>query len=471
MQRITFAIFAFVAMYLALLLGLPLSAQAQPLAIEQVSLQLDWKYQFEYAGFIVAKEKGFYADAGLNVTLLEYQPKIDIVADVLAQKTTYGIHNSSLVIHDGKIQPMVLLATYFQRSPLVFVTQKEIKEPIDLVGKTIMLTKNEAKHSSLALLLNKFGIDHDTNIIEHTFNIQDFIDGNVDAMSAFRTNQIYDLNKQNIPHSIIDPADYGFIMTAVNVFTSKAETAQHPERTRRFIEASNRGWSYALDNIDEVVKLIHAKYAPHKTIEALMFEANITKKMLLRDLYPIGSVNKELTLRTYKQLHNLGKIDDNQRMNQVVLFDDEKNNQLNFTNAELDYLAKKQEITMCVDPDWMPFEHIKDGIHYGIAADYMALFQEKLPIPIRLIPTQSWQESIQQAQKRSCDILSLAASTTERNKYMRFTPPYVSIPVVIATTTDKIFINNIKDITGKKVGIVRGYAIGEEMRSRHPEIN
>ena len=42
-------------------------------ALERVSVQLDWKFQFEFAGFIMAKEKGYYEHAGLDVELLEYQ--------------------------------------------------------------------------------------------------------------------------------------------------------------------------------------------------------------------------------------------------------------------------------------------------------------------------------------------------------------------------------------------------------------
>ena len=104
---------------LALLSASTLSSTAT--ALEKVSLQLDWKYQFEYAGFIAAKEKGFYKDAGLDVELIEYETGIDIVDNILNQKSNYGIHNSSIVIRDGKIVPIVLMATYFQQSPLVFV--------------------------------------------------------------------------------------------------------------------------------------------------------------------------------------------------------------------------------------------------------------------------------------------------------------------------------------------------------------
>jgi len=62
--------------------------------LQKVSLQLHWKYQFEFAGFIAAKEKGFYEEVGLDVTLKEYKYGINIVDDVLNHRSTYGIYNS-----------------------------------------------------------------------------------------------------------------------------------------------------------------------------------------------------------------------------------------------------------------------------------------------------------------------------------------------------------------------------------------
>lgn len=59
-------------------------------ALEKVSLQLAWKYQFEFAGFIAAKEKGFYKEANLDVELKEYNQNTDTVNDVLNGTSTYG---------------------------------------------------------------------------------------------------------------------------------------------------------------------------------------------------------------------------------------------------------------------------------------------------------------------------------------------------------------------------------------------
>ena len=63
--------------------------------LEKVSLQLHWKYQFEFAGFIIAKEKGFYRDVGLDVEFKESYRGINVQDEVLEGKSTYGIYNSN----------------------------------------------------------------------------------------------------------------------------------------------------------------------------------------------------------------------------------------------------------------------------------------------------------------------------------------------------------------------------------------
>ncbi|MGY8871835.1 MAG: diguanylate cyclase [Pseudomonadales bacterium] len=444
------------------------------IALEKVSLQLDWKFQFEFAGFIMAKEKGFYQEAGLDVELLEYQAGFDTVDKVLSQENNYGIHNSSVIIHEGKLQPIVLLATYYQQSPLIFVTSKEVKTPKDLIGKTIMGTKDELKYSSLALMLDHFFITKtNAELIGHSFNIDDFISHKVDAMSAFRTNQLFALDRQGIEYNIIDPADYGFFMSAVNLFTSQTEALQHPERTRKFIDASNRGWAYALENPRETIATIFQKYSQGKTVEALTYEVAVTKKMMLLDFFEIGAINTDLSLRAVKQLHHSGLLPATQELG-TFLFDDlllKYNHNVIFNEKQQLYLQNKKFINLCVDPDWMPFESIQNGKHIGIAADIISSLAKQLPIPIHLIPTQSWEESIQKAKNRQCDIFSMASHTPERSLYMDFTTSYTTFPVVMATTTDKFFISDIADIKDEKFGVVKGYSVEESLRKEVPGIN
>ena len=106
--------------------------------LEKVSLQLHWKYQFEFAGFIAAKEKGFYKEAGLDVDLKEYAFGQNIIKDITNKKSTYGIYNSNILVEYLKKEPIQLISSYFKRSALVLITKPEIKYPKDLVDKKIM---------------------------------------------------------------------------------------------------------------------------------------------------------------------------------------------------------------------------------------------------------------------------------------------------------------------------------------------
>jgi polar amino acid transport system substrate-binding protein len=442
--------------------------------LEKVSLQLDWKYQFEFAGFIAAKEKGYYRDVGLDVELREYQDGIDIVSDVLSKRATYGVYNSSIVVEKGRIKPIILLSTYFQQSPLIFVAKKGIENPADLIGKTIMGTKDELKYSSLALLLSHFGISSkNARFVDHNFAINDFINGKIDVMSAFRSNQLYELDRLGIEYNIIDPAEYGFMMSAVNLFTSQNEAIEYTMRTQKFIDATNRGWKYALDHPDEVIDILRKSYHVQKSREALVYEAKVTKKLMMRDFYPIGESNAELSVRVFKQLVRSGSLDADQRLGHFLFADVIQNarNTFTLTTSEKEYLLTKKKITMCVDPEWYPLEAIREGKHIGIASDIMKNFQNKLGIPIELVPVTSWNESIEHAKARKCDILSLATSNPERLKYLDFTTPALTMPIVMATTKDKPFTENIGSLKGEKLALVKGYAITENLKVQFPELD
>lgn len=142
--------------------------------------------------------------------------------------------------------------------------------------------------------------------------------------------------------------------------------------------------------------------------------------------------------------------------------------QINLSQEEEQYLSKKQQITMCIDPDWLPLEAIVNGRHVGMTAEYMEIFSKTIGIPISVVPTKSWPQTINYAKQRKCDILSLAMATPERESYMTFTSPYLNIPLVMATKIETPFFDDIAAITGKKIGMVKGYAFNELLRARYP---
>lgn len=139
------------------------------------------------------------------------------------------------------------------------------------------------------------------------------------------------------------------------------------------------------------------------------------------------------------------------------------------TAAERDYLKARGVLKVCVDPAWMPYERINDaGQHEGIAADYIQLLASRLETPIVLHPTANWTESLQAIQARQCDLLSMARELPERKRYLDFTRPYMTFPVVVATSNDQMFIDHFESYLDKTFAAPRGFAVISLLQERWP---
>ncbi len=704
--------FKLLSIFVLLFLGTTASAEHKEL--QPVSVQLEWKHQFEFAGFYAAKEKGYYKDAGLDVAIKEYHSGVDTVSDVLNGVSTYGMSSSQLILDRLSGKKIVHLASYLKQNALVLIAQADIKTVQDLKNRKVMAAINELESTSLAAMMQEHDLNlTDIEVIPHSFNVEAFVKGEIDAMTAFVSNQPFLLDQKQIPYKIFNPADDGIYSYDVELFTSENEADNHSIRTQNFINATQKGWEYALSHKEEIVNLIYEKYSKEKSKEALLYEANITHKLMKTDLFKIGAVVPELTQLNTNMYVQLGMVDKHWDLKGFVF--DPKPRQINLTPTEsefvkahpvirfsdvqwepfasisgetysgifktyykllsqrtgikfefvkigdginfqlvldalkrkeidmidgsgktkerknyalfagplmqvslaivshkhntyttleslkekkiavakgstaseyikeyfpridlvftdsidealelvsnqkadavvdnlvvLDYMIKnnpqfrrvgisgisdydfdiyalirddypllrqimdkavksitqeelfnindkllrstmrpgkkathllmeeehqylshKKEITMCVDPDWMPFEKIEGGKHIGMNAEYINIIQSKIGIPITLVPTESWMESIEFAKARKCDILSLVMETPTRKQYMNFTKPYLNIPLVIATTNDKLFISDLQELRGKKISIVKGYAFAELLKSKYPNI-
>lgn len=274
--------------------------------LSKISLQLHWKFQFEFAGFIAAKEKGFYKDIGLDVHLKEYNYGDNIIDKVLNGESNYGIYNSNILVDYINKKPIELISSFFKRSALVLITKPYIKTPLDLIGKNVMAATREDFNLNFDYTFSMNNMDiNKLNLIPYTFNIEDFKNENIDAMTAFISDQPYKLDQLNIDYNIIDPSSYGIFNLQLELFTSKDEASKHRERTQKFKEASIKGWKYALNNPDEIIDIILKKYnTQNLTKDFLENEAKITQRLILPKMYDIGSID---TMFLHRQIDILAK--------------------------------------------------------------------------------------------------------------------------------------------------------------------
>lgn len=129
-------------------------------------------------------------------------------------------------------------------------------------------------------------------------------------------------------------------------------------------------------------------------------------------------------------------------------------------------------IKYCINPDGLPFEGLNEkGEHIGMSSDYYNLFKKMLSAKFELVPTKNWNESINYIKEKKCNMLAFSMETPERKEYLNFTSHYLEVPLVVATRVDVPFINQILDLEGEKIGIIRGDAFVKILREKYPSLN
>src|SRR5882672_102301 len=285
--------------------SLALAASHPAVALEAVSLQLKWKHQFQFAGYYQALEQGLYRDAGLDVTIREGGPDIDVSEAVAGGKADFGVCSAGVLRDWGAGRRLVVLAAIFQRSAAVILVARraDIRSVADLRGRTLMDTPGS---DEIAAMLKREGIDYQTMLrVPHEGNPRDLLAGRADAMIAYSTNEPFVLGQLGAAYRTFAPAASGIDFYGDNLCVSEAEVKAHPDRVAAFRAASVKGWAYALAHKEATVDLILKSYSTNKSREALLFEAQQTEALVGRDPDRIGEQDPERWRRiaaTYRQL-------------------------------------------------------------------------------------------------------------------------------------------------------------------------
>ncbi|NOZ69657.1 MAG: ABC transporter substrate-binding protein, partial [Deferribacteres bacterium] len=291
LRRQTAACPAFI-LVIGLILLLPAASAGAARTLDRVTLQLKWRHQFQFAGYYAAVEKGYYREAGLEVILKEGRRGMNFVDEVVSGRADFGTEMPVLLLKRLQGRPVVVLAAVFQHSPEILVARKDsgIKTPQDLVGRRVEM-RSDGGIESRAMFLDEGISLNDIRIVEHSWGIDDLINGKVDASEGYITDRPFMLRERGVPYVIIRPLTYGIDFYGDCLFTSEKQIKEHPQRVKAFREASLRGWNYAMKHPDEIIDIILNKYNPRLSREFLRFEAAATRKLMLPNVIEIGHMN------------------------------------------------------------------------------------------------------------------------------------------------------------------------------------
>lgn len=254
------------AWLLAAAAAIGLATQAQ--AADPVTIQLKWVADAQFAGYYVAAAKGFYKDAGLDVTIKPGGPDVapeqviaaggaDVIVDWMP---------AALAAREKGV-PLVNIAQVFERSGLELSCRKDsgIKTPADFKGKTLGVWFSGNEYPFLAwmakLHYKTTGGPDGVTVLKQGFNVDPLLQKQAACISTMTYNEYWQLIEAGMKPSqlvVFKYEDEGVATLEDGLYTTDAklnDTAMK-ERLARFVKASMKGWQYAIDHHDEAVKII-----------------------------------------------------------------------------------------------------------------------------------------------------------------------------------------------------------------------
>ncbi|PRM99204.1 ABC transporter substrate-binding protein [Aliarcobacter cryaerophilus] len=293
--------------------------------LTKVTIQLSWFDQFQFAGYYMAKEQGFYKDAGLDVQILPFSLGMNIPKMVNNGNVDFAIGRENLILEKAKYPKIIALAAIFQATPLVLLTTKEsgIDTFNKFENKRLMRTKDDGSEVSLRAMLTSSKIDlKSITQVEHSHNIYDLIDKKVDIISAYTSKAPFILEKEGIKYNIFYPKDYGFDMYSDFLITNIDKYNNDYNIVEKFKKASLQGWEYSYSNIEKSVDIILEKYNTQKlSKDELLFEANELKKLSYLNDSKLGDMKQEKVQRIYDLYNVMGYINSEFKIDNFIGYD------------------------------------------------------------------------------------------------------------------------------------------------------
>lgn len=446
---------------------------------QRVAVQFHWLEQFEHAGFYMAREKGFYAEAGLDVDFLPFEKdRTSVVDSVLSGRAQYGVGYSSLIHDFHQDRPVVALAAIFQDSPLVLLSlaDKGIDTVPDLKGRRVMMGGDALNAAPvMALLFSQGLVRSDILPQAHSSDIEDLVSGRTDAMSAYISNEPFRLRERGIPYRVFDPKDAGLSFYGNILFSSQQEVRNHPERTRAFVEATLKGWRYAFRNIEESVDVIHDRYNEQgKSREALLYEAEALRDLAVQEGIPVGHV--DITkLEKISDAYRLMGIAMSPRPLRDFLWEHVRRGPgrpLDFTPTERAFI-ENIVVKAGTTTNWAPFAFTDPAtdLPSGIGHDFWKLIVESAGLKSRTTAYDSFVHELQSIRSKDLDVIYSVGRTAEREAFARFSQPYATFPIAIATSKEENFLPNANALAGKRIAVGRNFTAHRMMARVHPDLD
>ncbi|BCS88275.1 ABC transporter substrate-binding protein [Pseudodesulfovibrio sediminis] len=246
---------AFLLFLIALTVG---TLPAQAAERDKARIVLQWLPQAQFSGFYMAQDKGFYAEAGIDLTIISGGPDV-MASDYLKEgKAEFATMFLTTGLQKHETMPIVNIGQFVQRSALMLIAKKSsgITSFADLDGRKVGLWANEFEIQPRAFFHQK---NMNVTVVPQTSSLDLFLRGGVDAASGMWYNEYHTLYSYGLDEDELVPlffSDVGLNFPEDGIYCLQKTVTTDPSLCRRLVEATVRGWKYAFAHKEEALQSV-----------------------------------------------------------------------------------------------------------------------------------------------------------------------------------------------------------------------
>ena len=306
-------------------IGLELGANCLRSAVSNaatvsLTMQMDWKFNVQFAGLLLADYQHFYADSGLEVTLRPWESGMVVPNEVVANPTILGCAEQNLILSaQAEGAPIRAIATLFQSSPLglMVLPDSNIRSLQDLVGQKVGMHVDGLKVMALVAGVSHLAPDAIEVVpIPYEDKYARLLSGELAAVQCYAIDEPIGFQAQSgIEPVILRLSDYGYGAYAQVICAHADLLATEPEAVKQFLAATFRGWQATLADIPKAAEMVVKHYvAPDSPYADLDYQTRsltqIADYMLLgMESTRLGMINPDRWMRTAQQFTNYAIIE------------------------------------------------------------------------------------------------------------------------------------------------------------------
>jgi len=238
--------------------------------LQPLTIQLNWVKNVEFAGVLVAKARGWYEEAGIDLTVKGWQSGASAIEDVLDGKAQIGVADGSRIIKTrAKGAPIKAIASAFQKSPYCLISKKEkgIRSPDQLAGQKVGFNSEDSKLMIRTVLVNNGLSLDDVEWVQRGWDLDLLIEDKIDAMGGYMNNEPLTLRETGYEPQIIPAFKHGYDFYSGVYFVTETTIQNHPGLVQKFVDATLRGWKAAFADPAATADLIVETYFPDGSVQ------------------------------------------------------------------------------------------------------------------------------------------------------------------------------------------------------------